>query len=420
MESETPHQETSKTARHKVVKYLALAFLLSACLSYTEQTRQIKSAYRAKDFKTALAKLEKSKIKNQKNNRLLYLLEKAVIYDRLGQLKKSRQGFLRAVQVSNELYTASISKEVSSFLLSSSGTEYSGEDYEKVYIHALLALSFLKEQNYESALVEARSINLKLHEINSGRGDKNNRYNADAFARYLSGVIYEATDNYDSSYIDYQRALTLYRQEFKIFNNSINPKQLHTAFKQVSNLRNNPNTAHTPPQLIVVHLLGNIAEKRAKDFLIPVGKQLLRYSYPVIKPSKQTFPRTGVRLQNNTFRAAEQLVNLDQIAHVSLRDKRLLLTTKQITRLTTKGVLTQQAHKHLGLVGGIAANILSASTETADTRSWSLLPSLIKATRLSLKANKTTVVSVVTAGVITEILKLKLKHGEVKIIVSQN
>ena len=58
---------------------LAGALWLAGCASYTEETREIRSLYRSDSYKAALEKLEKSGLKEDDKNRLLYRLEKAMI-----------------------------------------------------------------------------------------------------------------------------------------------------------------------------------------------------------------------------------------------------------------------------------------------------------------------------------------------------
>jgi hypothetical protein len=64
--------------------------LVVGCASYTEETREIRSLYKAEAYREALDKLDATDIKEQSRNRLLYRLEKAMILDRLGEGKRAR------------------------------------------------------------------------------------------------------------------------------------------------------------------------------------------------------------------------------------------------------------------------------------------------------------------------------------------
>ena len=410
---------------------ILLLVVISGCASYSDHLFEIRELASKNRYQLALQKLEESPLKTQSRNRLLYHLEKAMLLDRLGQLAKSRQQLMLADRLVDKLYTKSISKEAASYLLTSDSSEYSGEDYEKIFIHTMLALSFIRDHQLSSALVEARRINLSLHAINKGRGDANNRYNEDAFARYLAGLIHETTGNLDSAYIDYLKAWKLYRGSFAIFNNSLIPQQLVSALRRVATASGRelpPKLAKTSsvknvrqqPQVVVIHQLGRIAVKEAEEFMLPLGKQIVRISFPVIVIGRRDFGRTGVAIGSPAIRFvnAQQMVNLDQIAKISLDDRRARLTTKRVTRLIGKSVVGAEVHHHFGTVAGLAFNLVTAATETADTRGWGLLPARIAVSRFAIDAGKTTAVTVKTAGVTTDVHRLTLKAGQIKLLVS--
>lgn len=398
--------------------------------------RGVRGLYEAGRYELALQKLQSSPVKHQHRNRLLYHLELAVLYDRLGRLQKSRQEFFRAAQLVKELYTVSVSKEAASFIVSSDTSEYRGEDYEKIFIHTLLALSYLSSNELQEALVEARRINLRLHAINRGHGDAQNRYNDDAFARYLAAMIHEVDGNVDSAFIDYHKAWQLYRDEFKIFNDARMPRQAalalyhmsHKAKRQVEpalrqsltrvERRRNAERA----EVAVIHQLGRIASKEAREFLLPLEQQVVRFSFPVIVIRQVDYGRSGVMLRERgeveRFIASEQMLNLDQVAQATLEDRRARLTAKQVTRLIAKGVMTDQVQRKFGALAGVAFNLYAAATETADTRSWSLLPARIAVTRFAVPAGRLLELAVIDNGVTVAMHSLRLKRGKLKLYVS--
>ncbi|TWW09228.1 hypothetical protein E3A20_16430 [Planctomyces bekefii] len=220
--------------RLKLFSVLCLAALnFQGCASYTEETRDIRQLYRGDQFQTALEKLDASTIKNEDKNRLLYRLEKAMILDRMGDFKKSRNLLIEADKIADELYTVSISRTAASFVMNDGAMDYSGEDYEKVAIHTQLALSFIGTNELESARVQAKKINNKLHEINQQYEKNKNRYSEDAFARFLSGLIFEARGELDDAIIDYGRALELYSSEYARFVVGGVPAALVSSYAQV-------------------------------------------------------------------------------------------------------------------------------------------------------------------------------------------
>ena len=414
-----------------------LCLLLSGCASYTEETKEIRSAYRADNYDEALKKLDSSSLKEASKNRLLYRLERAMILDRMGEHNKSRALLIEADKVADELYTTSITATAASFIVSESSADYSGEDYEKVAIHTELALSFIGSGDLSAAGVEARKINNKLAELNQKYDEHKNRYADDAFARYLSAIIYEALNEPDSAIIDYKKALDNYRTNFAAFvrggvpdglvrayyrllvrrNRNDQLSQLEREFAKETQLAKQDLAAPDMGQVVVIHEIGHIATKSAAEFFFPFGKQLIRFSFPVINKTRHDYiGPTGVSdEQSHQTATADNAEDLDAIARFSLEDRKARLILKSGARLIAKGQITEQAYKNFGLLGGLAANVFAFVTETADTRSWTLLPSGFYVSRLRLKPGAHTL-RIQTSGRLGKIEKVSIKKGEVLIL----
>jgi hypothetical protein len=427
------------TPRPLVLGALPLILLIftSGCASYTEETREIRSLFRGERYEKSLEALESSSIADSSKDKLLYLLEKAMILDRMGQDQKARATFLQADKRVDDLYTTSISKSALSFVYNDSATDYSGEDYEKVAIHTQLALSFLGDQKYDAARVQARKINNKLNEINKAYDeDQKNRYAEDAFALYLAGMIYEAKGEYDDAIIDYRKALKLYEGSYATFVHGGAPDNLVQALYRLYLVRGRKSEAsllekkhksltaavkkefesRAPMgEVIVLHEVGNIAYKVAKNFVFTVGSQVIRYSWPTIrKKYSSSYGKSGLTVVGGSFEGAEKAQDLDEIARNTLDDKRGRMVAKSMARLLAKGQLTEQARQNFGILGAIGANVYSAVTETADTRSWTLLPEAYLVTRKRLKPG-THKIKIQTNGKMNAIKTVHLKDDQVVI-----
>ncbi len=379
-----------------------LSLWLGGCASYGDQVKQMTSAYRVGDYSTALSAFEKSDIKTADRNRLLYYLEKGTIEDRLGERKEARGLWMKADKLADDLYTTSVSSSAASFLYNDGAQPYAGEDYEKVAIHTMLAHSFLSDGQLDEARVEAARINTKLNEINNSYKDNKNKYKDDAYARYLSGLIWESNGEWDSAIIDYRSALKIYEGDYSSVFQVSPPRDLVRALYRLYLLRNrkdegrqlaehyrelnltqlNPDDA----SLVVLHEVGVINDKKAEGFVVPIGKQITRFSFPVIRKQGVAVRQTGVRLNDGLFEVGELAQNFNAIAYESLEDRRLRMMVKSAARLILKSQMTQKAEKELGPLGYIAGSIYGAVTETADTRGWVTLPAAIYVTRVFVKA----------------------------------
>lgn len=414
---------------------LVIICLQFGCASYTDETREIRQSFQGGQYELALQKLESSSLKRQQRNRLLLLLEQAMIEDRLGEYAKARRLLLEASRLIDELYTVSVSQELATFVYNESAQSYAGEDYEKVAVHTMLALSFLGEGDLEAAGVEARKINNRLAEINNNYKDKKNRYGEDAFARYLSAMIYEARGDWDSAIIDYRRALHIYENDYRKYFGASTPRDITEALYRLYLLRSRRDEAaqlaksfpglaskvkgdwRKTGELVVIHELGTIATKERFEHIIPWGKEIIRLSFPIINPrSPSRFARTGIRKEGKkSFIAAELAQNMDKIAAETLDDRRLRLVVRQAARLVAKSQLSQQAEKQFGGLAGLAVNVMGAVTETADTRSWTLLPSAFYVTRHRLPPGVHHI-EIYSNGRLSQVKKVKIAAGEMQFI----
>lgn len=413
----------------RICLLLFIAVLGGACASYTDETREVRLSFRNESYTEALEKLDKSGLKDQSRNRLLYLMERASILDRMGRGAESRKLLLQADTVADELFRSSLTGDVASFLYNDSASDYQGEDYEKVAIHTVLALSFLQDNDYKAATVEARRINTRLNEINSFYNDHKNRYSEDAFARYLSASIYESRGEWDNAIIDYRAALKLYETTYnEIFETPV-PDQLVSALYNLYVKRKRTDEAQQlkkkygkladkkdaskDGQVIVIHEVDTIAYKVSEDIVVPIGRGVTRISWPVIRSrSRGLYGRSGVKLADGKFVYGEMTQNLEAIAGATLEDRRARMLLKAGGRLIMKKQMADQAERNFGPLGGLAANIYGAVTETADTRSWTLLPGAYYVTRLRLPEGKHSL-TIQSNGRLSTIKSVDVKPGQI-------
>jgi hypothetical protein len=392
----------------------------------------VQTSFRSGQYGEALQKLEESPLKEQTRNRLLYLLEKAMILDRQGQRDDARKLLLKADRIVDELYTTSISKAAATFVFNDAAQDYPGEDYEKVAIHTMLAHSYIEDGDLKSARVEAARINTRLNEINGFYEENKNRYKEDAYARYLAGIIYEALGEDDSAIVDYRAALKVYEGDYsKIFATRA-PDHLVVALYRLLVKRGRGDEAkelkknyqlqgqkldskESLGEIVVLHELGEIVSKEKSEFVYPIGSEIIRFSFPVIRRVKNSYGRTGVQINSDGSEPADLVQDFDMIARETLEDRRGRIIAKSLARLVLKSQMTQKAQKEFGAIGWLAGNIYGAVTETADTRSWALLPAAIKVTRLQVKPGNYDL-TIFNDGKTSRVRKVLIKAGEVQIV----
>jgi hypothetical protein len=409
------------------------------CASYTDETRELRAFYRGGSYGEALKALESSSVKDEDRNRMLYRMEKGSLLERMENRPAARRLWIEADLIGDQLYTVSLSRTAASFVVNDSMTDYEGEDYEKVGIHTQLALSYIADGDLAGARVSAKKINAKLDLLNRERKGDESHYRSDAFASYLSGLIFEARGEWDDAIIDYGNAVKSYQTDFASYADGV-PSSLVLAYDRLlarrgRTDRRNPLQKSFPKllakqrplpsgsgELAVIHQVGSIAIKQSESFVFPFGKHVVRFSFPVIRKTSRSIGSTGIEAPQMDqggridLTRADLTADMDLIARQCLEDRRFRMMTKSAARLIAKAQLTEKATENYGLLGWIIGNVYSVATETADTRSWTLLPESYMVSRVALTAGKHRI-KIVTDGRLSGFREVEIKPNQLTLLV---
>lgn len=139
-------------------------------------------------------------------NQLLFMLDEASALFADRRFDHAIKVLLEAERLTEIKDYTSLSEEAGTLLTGDNVRGYSGEDFEKVLVNVYLAIAFAAVGKLEDAQVEARKINLILYRM-IHEGKRN--YEESPFARYLSGMIWEAGRETNDAYIDYKKTAEL-------------------------------------------------------------------------------------------------------------------------------------------------------------------------------------------------------------------
>jgi len=151
---------------------------------------------------------------------VLYLMDKGMLQHLAGRYQESNVSLSKAEELSEALYTRRISAEAAAFLTTDNALPYEGEDFEKVMLNVFMAMNYVQLGLWDEALVEARKVDHKLTVM----GDRNHgamTYTKDPFARYLSGVLYEATGNLSEALVAYRLSFEAFEQSRKLYGTEV-------------------------------------------------------------------------------------------------------------------------------------------------------------------------------------------------------
>lgn len=399
--------------------FLTGIFLFSSCAPTLEHYPRIHQHLLAGDYDSAFTVVEQSKGHYAQRNTVLYHLDEGTILHFAGRYKESNRSFFQAESMMDELYTRSISKEATSFVISDNTVPYRGEDFEMAMVNIFLSLNYAALESWEDAVVEARKVDAKLNLINSKYEEgRKNVYKEDGFIRFLMGIFYEVEGEINDAFISYRKSEEIYRGDY-MANYGISPppillENLLTSadgmafYEEAARIQEQyPDVLFIPAEtkrnmaeVFIAHYNGPGPEKVEEYFFVPMpGGYVMKIAYPKFKKRGYGISHGEVTLRNletgKSYSFSTVLMeDIASIAVLNLENRINRVKAKAVARATTKYLLGLAASKAVeeqhgalaGMLTRMTANIASVAMEQADVRHWRLLPAEIRMGRIILPA----------------------------------
>lgn len=428
---------------------LAILLVLLAGCGGTLDYRPLDAHMGAGNCDGATSYVEASKDKYGSNQQLIYLMDSGMINLYCGNYASSQQSFQKADEMVEDLWTKSITKEGASFLVNDYTIAYSGEDFEKVMINLFYAMSFSMQGDYESALVEARKLNERLIEINeSYEDDEKNVYREDAFARYLSALLYEADNpadlqNLDNAAIDYERGYevyTAYAGEYGTPVPRIFVEDYYRVAEATGRLENakkkrkkvdwlHQKKARKMGKIVFLHLSGKSPVKAEEAIVSQTPSGPVKIAFPKFVSMPLGCTDSTLVAHSGTgedYRRQSELVeDLTGIAVKNLEDRKGRIVAKAIARAIAKQVAVEAAAKQADSQAGkmltrFFGKVVAAATEVADVRSWRTLPGRVYLSRLYVPEGSYTVTVEYCGRTKTLADGMEIKPGQTKFVMLED
>ena len=401
---------------------LLILLCLTGCATYTHNIAAFRSSLAQGDYTEAMESLAGAR---KGPNRLLFLLENGLAAHYQGQYQRSNVFFEDAERLADRLFTRSVTREVASLITNDAVRAYRGDEYELVFIHYYRALNYWYLGLPEDALVECRKANLKLAWYASmSEGDV--PYRNDAFIHYITGLFYEATGELNDARVSYQDAEAAYDAYARSFGLGAPPAlrdDLHrvdealegSAVHFASLESAGPHHHSGEGEVVVFSEIGFVPPKIQEEVSLPLfedevrsarrdgvdalsrrvalrhrrpyhGSNNVAYWLRVTVPAyRDAAPRTRrVKLTasgRTGFTVPAE--DLSAIARVTFEEKQPAVIARTVARGLAKYLATEGIRRKSKVLGFLA-NLLTASVESADTRSWVSLPHTVQIGRLRL------------------------------------
>jgi uncharacterized protein len=404
---------------------LLVLLSVSACapgLPYTRIDRALQDGNPAE----GVAILETAQDVYGSKSTALYLMDKGMVQYLAGRYTDSIQSLSAAEALTEDLYTRRIHTEVEAFLTSDNALPYEGEEFEKVLLNVFMALDYVQFGQWDDALVEARKVDHKLTML-ADRNQKRMTYTKDALARYLSGILYEATGDLSNAFVAYRLALEafedyrksygitvpdLVRQDLLRVSEALGLNQEHQEYRQAfPGLTWQPESAsQSDGELVFITHAGRAPLKRDLFVDIPFGASALavvlatkpygrydsrdqrvaqsilygltgrvvRLAVPQFVPRRSMIAYTEAVILSGDARYTARSVLMEDITAIAIRDleERLFRTTvKAAARAAWKyamaeavqvGVRESFGDKNTGALAGAVAGVIARSLAIAS------------------------------------------------------
>jgi hypothetical protein len=369
----------------------------------------------ARDFARAAEFLTQHETQFDQENRLLFLLNQGAIHHYAQDYRQSNDYFLKAHTLSESLYTQNIAKEVAG-VVTDNVRDYDGEDYEKILVNFFLLLNYVQLDQLDDALVEARQIDAKLQFLTQTYQAKN-KYDNDALARYLSGIIYEMDHDDNNAFIAYVKTYEAYKDYARMFPfdcpETIKDDILRLSFKlgfheQYESFKHEfgRDTNTTMPslatsQIVVLCMTGLGPYKRdARTSVTHIDEKGVTHTFSVGIPELIQRPSQVRHVSVRCASLASEWTNTPcliqdvyKIAKKNLSDKMPMIQLKAWSRALAASIASEKAKRDISdilpsLLSLFSSLIDAATTSitSTDIRCWRTLPQTVYLSRIPVHA----------------------------------
>ena len=293
----------------------------------------------------------------------------------------------------------SISEQTGSLVINDEVKSYEGEVFEKVLLHFYKILNYLELSKIDEARVEVLQTDQRLKEVKQKRSV--DMLPEEAWARYMSGIVFEDLGEWSDAMIAYRKAYDAYNKYKGTYKLNI-PYSLKVALLRLADRQGLYDEVKKYTKEFGISQWETIAERQNKGELIivvnsglapikkrnsatvlsPTSGRLIRISLPAYV--KRPIAASGVNYQLKDQQGQlENVEIIDALAVKALEEKMPSIIARAAARQAVKYQAAKAADdKNNGL--GLLVNLAGTLLEQADTRSWTTLPQAIYLARITL------------------------------------
>ncbi len=355
--------------------------MFSGCATHNKGMSEVATQLRHNlPIEAAVAKIKA--LGTERNSSAQYQLNLGYLQLISGDFANALINFEQAKRTMNALDAVSVTETITATTVNETLTSYDGWPTDKVLVHSMMAMAYLLNNDLDGARVEVLQADVqmqKLAKANSTQGQL-------AFSRYLAGVVYELTREYDSALISYRQAYTIltYRGEPipSTLQQSLVDLTANLGLNQESakyaKKFNVTSSKHLSQKQFIFSFDGVVTQmsQHITQLWWDIDDVYLSVALPKF-PRNQYIPITStVKDQHSNIRT-QSIEYIEKRVREDLQSEMASITATALARAGVKFQSVKEVNKNDSTLGAFA-NVLTILSEVADTRHWGMLPSSIQ------------------------------------------
>jgi hypothetical protein len=383
---------------------LCLFPVLVGCATHADQLVKVRSFFQSGDLAAAEHLLDEDLAKAKSDTDVLKL-EKAMVHLANGKPKEAEQTLREVRDRFDELDKPSVGETAWSMFSDDNRRSYTGEDYEKVLIRAMLAMSNLMTEG-DDAVAYAHQVTAKQQEIVAAAVEKDGQnpklsYKQVALGPYIHGMLRE------ESHVDYADAARAYQQvvyfepEFRTgrwdlerAQNGHHSRRGHGALYVFAFVGRGPYKVETMevPSTAAL-LIADIILKSNDKYSLPTSVAPIKV--PKVVAMKSDIDGVVVSAGGQNLAKTETITDVSRMAVEQYDAIFPQVVARAVVRRIVKRGVVEGTKMVAGVDDGSALNLLFdaaelawGAAEAADTRCWGLLPDKIQVCRVEMPAGE--------------------------------
>jgi len=409
--------------------------------SYPERTWAARRCFEQFAFAAAADRLAPGA--RSGTDRICFLLERGLALHSAGRYAESSRDFLAAADLirhyeEKALISASdAAASLAGLIINDCTQPYRGQGFEKILLHTYLALNFLLDGNLESARVEAR----RAYQAQQDEAERHHRrleqaeraarergladdaartlarlraaspddailrragnVYQNAFAYYLSAVIYERNREINAAYVDCKAVHQLAPHFTPVRRDLLRHARALGLAEDYARWQAEFGAEAEPPspqrgegEVLLVFQNGTAPIKHEVRLVLPLGRVFATAAFPCYQTRPTPVARAALVLGGQRLALSEPLHDVEATAIRALHDELPIIVVRELIRATAKTLAANAAARQAGerhgpdaaALAGALGSLAAGATERADLRSWTLLPAALHALRVRAPA----------------------------------